>query len=293
MKVLFVCTGNTCRSPMAAALWERLGGEAISRGLAAVPGAPMAEEARRVLAERGVETGPHAAARVTARDVLAADHVLVMTDRQKTALLDLFPWAAGWVETVAEAAGTTGDVEDPVGQGEAAYRKTAEQLETLLAEAHRRLQPAAPFAAVIASDHAGVGLKAELSGVFAEREESYLDVGTWSEDSCDYPDFAVVAAHAVAVGRARFGVLVCGTGQGMAITANKVRGVRAAAVSEPVSARLARQHNDANVLCLGARIVGPEMARACLVAFLDAAFEGGRHARRVGKIGRVEEGDGP
>lgn len=136
----------------------------------------------------------------------------------------------------------------------------------------------------IGSDHAGLALKAELSDVLRARGVELEDVGAHDGASVDYPDFARAVATRVADGRADLGVLVCGTGQGMAMTANKVAGIRAAVVSDTFSAAMTRQHNDCNVLCLGQRVIGGGLARACLEAWLDASFEGGRHARRVGKI---------
>ena len=138
----------------------------------------------------------------------------------------------------------------------------------------------------IGSDHAGLALKRELRTVLEERGLDVHDVGTDDESSCDYPDFAHAVAARVERGEADLGLLVCGTGVGMSITANRHRGVRAVVCSECLSARMAREHNDANVLCVGQRVVGVGLARDILTAFLDARFEGGRHERRVGKIER-------
>ncbi len=138
---------------------------------------------------------------------------------------------------------------------------------------------------VIAADHAGVQMKRDLIEALGAAGHAVTDLGTGSEASCDYPDFAVAAATKVASGLADFGVLICGTGIGMSMSANKVPGIRAAAVSDPVSAKLARSHNDANIVCLGARIVGPEVAAEIVAAFVGTPFSGGeRHVRRVGKI---------
>jgi ribose 5-phosphate isomerase B len=144
--------------------------------------------------------------------------------------------------------------------------------------------------AVIAlgADHAGFELKERLKARLAERGHRLLDVGTHSSDSVDYPDFAAAVAARVGGGQAECGVLVCGTGIGMAIAANKVPGVRAAPCGDVESARLSREHNDANVLALGARTTGFEAALAIVEAWLDAAFQGGRHARRVDKIAALE-----
>jgi ribose 5-phosphate isomerase B len=138
---------------------------------------------------------------------------------------------------------------------------------------------------VLASDHAGVELKRQLRAVLEERGLEVLDLGAHDAGPVDYPDKAAALASALADGRADRGLLVCGTGIGISIAANRHRHVRAALCHDVTTARLARQHNDANVLALGARIVGPGVARECLEAFLDTPFEGGRHAQRVAKMG--------
>ncbi len=143
----------------------------------------------------------------------------------------------------------------------------------------------------IASDHAGVELKSELSDWLKEHAHSVLDLGPAEQHSVDYPSFASITAERVARGDARLGVLICGSGIGMSIAANKVDGCRAARVCEPVSAGLARQHNNANVLCLGARIIGRDMAIRCLEAFMNTDFDpgnDGRHRRRVSMITDLE-----
>jgi ribose 5-phosphate isomerase B len=141
---------------------------------------------------------------------------------------------------------------------------------------------------VLGSDHAGLALRAEAARVAREAGWEVEDLGPVSGESVDYPDFAARVAEAVASGRARLGILVCGTGIGMSIAANKVRGVRAAHCGTEYEARMARAHNDANVLCMGERVVGPGLAGAVVRAFLEQAFEGGRHQRRVDKISALE-----
>jgi ribose 5-phosphate isomerase B len=136
----------------------------------------------------------------------------------------------------------------------------------------------------IGADHAGFILKDHLRARLAEAGHELRDFGTHAADSVDYPDYAGLVAHCVAAGEAERGILVCGSGIGMAIAANRFRGVRAAACIDLFSARLARQHNDANVLTLGSRIVAPPLAEAIVDLFLDTPFEGGRHARRVAKL---------
>jgi ribose 5-phosphate isomerase B len=137
----------------------------------------------------------------------------------------------------------------------------------------------------IAADHAGFELKAVLVDELRKAGVKVVDLGTNSTESVDYPDFADAVAKALKAGKAARGVLVCGTGIGISIAANRHKGVRAALCRDATDARLAREHNDANVLVLGGRTTGVEVARDCLKSFLSTPFSGGRHARRVEKMG--------
>jgi ribose 5-phosphate isomerase B len=136
----------------------------------------------------------------------------------------------------------------------------------------------------IASDHAGLALKLHLVQALAEAKIDYEDFGPSTAAVVDYPDYAKVVSDAVAGKKADFGVLCCGSGVGMSIAANKVKGVRAVLAHSELEARLSREHNDCNVLCLGERLIGPALARAILEVFLNAQFQGGRHADRLSKI---------
>lgn len=136
----------------------------------------------------------------------------------------------------------------------------------------------------IACDHAGLGLKTVLVEELKNREFEVIDLGTNSSDSVDYPDFGYAMAEAIGDGRAERGVLVCGSGIGISIAANRHPAVRAALIHDALGAKMARQHNDANVICFGGRMIGEDVANDCLSIFLDTPFEGGRHARRVGKL---------
>jgi ribose 5-phosphate isomerase B len=142
---------------------------------------------------------------------------------------------------------------------------------------------------IVGSDHAGVALKEELCEVARELGYEIEDIGTHSTESTDYPDYAHQVANAVSR-QEGLGLLVCGTGLGMSMAANRHPGVRAAACGNIYSAAMSRQHNDANVLCLGSRIIGPGLAAEILKAFLSSSFEGGRHERRVNKIEPPDEG---
>jgi ribose 5-phosphate isomerase B len=136
----------------------------------------------------------------------------------------------------------------------------------------------------IASDHAGVGLKAILKNELGRLGFAVQDLGTDGDASVDYPDYAELVVAAIAQGQVSRGVLVCGSGIGMSMAANRHRFIRAAVCHDAVSARVTRNDNDANVLCLGARLVGEEVAKDCLRVFLETPFAGGRHARRVAKL---------
>lgn len=344
-RLLLVCTGNTCRSPMAAALLRRrldeLGPpwsavEVRSAGLAvAGTGQGATEHALQVMAEKGLDLGPHRSRPISPEELDAADLILTMTAGQKAEVFALRPRAADRLFVLREftrgAAARRLDIADPLGRGLRAYRRIARELEkevrrlvevlvsTYAAEedllmdvitkpetrrrdkgqAEAEAGPApspesrakAGDALAIGADHAGFRLKDELTGVAAELGYEVVDFGTGDSSAVDYPDLAAKVAHAVAAGRCRFGLLVCGTGLGMAIAANKVPGIRAVTCNSLYLARMAREHNDANVLCIGARVVGGELAAEILRVFLATPFGGQRHARRVQKI-RDLEADG-
>ncbi len=142
----------------------------------------------------------------------------------------------------------------------------------------------------IASDHAATAMKAALADWLRGQGHEVDDLGTDGEASVDYPDFGYKLAAHLAAGKATRGIALCGTGIGISIAVNRHPDMRCALVSEPLSAALAREHNDANVLAMGARIIGIEMAKACVTAFLTTPFGGERHARRVGKLGALPKG---
>ncbi|MBR6114783.1 MAG: ribose 5-phosphate isomerase B [Oscillospiraceae bacterium] len=141
---------------------------------------------------------------------------------------------------------------------------------------------------VIASDHAGFPLKQELAEHLRAKGVAFEDIGCYSAESVDYPEYAARAARGVADGTYDRGILVCGTGLGMAMAAGKIRGIRCAAVSESYSAEMSRSHNDANMIALGGRVIGPELAKQIVDVFLSTEFLGGKHQRRVDMIGALE-----
>jgi len=141
----------------------------------------------------------------------------------------------------------------------------------------------------IASDHAALEMKADLVQWLGELGHEVSDLGTHGPESVDYPDFGYKLGEAIASGAAERGIALCGSGIGIAIAANRNPKVRCAQVSEPLSAKLCRSHNDANAIAMGARLIGPEMARACVTAFLTTEFEGGRHCARVDKLSKTHQ----
>ncbi len=144
----------------------------------------------------------------------------------------------------------------------------------------------------LAADHAGFALKDELARWLAEQGHDILDLGTNSSESVDYPRFGALLARAIAAGEAERGVAVCGSGIGISIAVNCEPACRCARVDDPLSATLAREHNDANVIAFGARLIGSDMAKACVAAFLDTGFAGGRHQHRVDLLSReLQESD--
>ncbi|MGI6145648.1 MAG: ribose 5-phosphate isomerase B [Clostridia bacterium] len=144
----------------------------------------------------------------------------------------------------------------------------------------------------LGSDHGGFNLKEEIKKWLEEKGYSFIDYGTYSTESCDYPELALKVAHAVADGECTHGIIVCGTGIGVSIVANKVPGIRAALCHDTFSARACREHNDANVLTLGERVIGRGLALDIVETWLNASFSGGRHQRRVEMIKALDEKKG-
>ena len=140
----------------------------------------------------------------------------------------------------------------------------------------------------IGNDHAAYEMKLEIKQYLESKGHEVIDFGTHSTDSCNYPEYGEAVGRAVAKNEVEGGVLICGTGIGISISANKVKGVRAAVCSEPVSAALTKKHNNANVIAFGARIVGIEMAKAIVDAWLEAEYEGGRHQKRIDMMMEIE-----
>lgn len=142
---------------------------------------------------------------------------------------------------------------------------------------------------IIGNDHGGIDLVDSVEEKLLELGHEVEKVGTYTKDSCDYPDFAKKACEKVLSNEADFAILICGTGLGMSLAANKFKGIRAACVSDVYSAKMSRAHNNCNVLCFGSRVIGSEVAKMIVEVFVNTKFEGGRHSNRVEKITEIEE----
>ena len=271
--------------------------EVRSAGIAAPRGEPASPNAVAAMKQIGIDISRHRTQRVNDALVREADAIFVMTQGHLDMMLMLFPAAADKTFLVHEfdedAAGC--DVADPIGGGMAAYQATRDELRDampglitflqtdhvpsqLMKQHHSRITIA------VGADHAGFDLKETVRAFLTDEGYTVTDFGTASSASVDYPDFAHRVGEAVRTGEADFGVLVCKTGIGMSIAANRLPGVRAALVDSAEHARLSREHNDANILALGADATDADTARELVRTWLTTPFSGGRHERRVGKM---------
>ncbi|HWX22007.1 MAG TPA: ribose 5-phosphate isomerase B [Candidatus Binatia bacterium] len=300
--VLFVCTGNVCRSPMAEGLFRHAvqgRGEyrVLSAGLGAMEGQPPSSYAIQAVSELGIDISAQRSRLLTPELVQQADYIFGMTHSHIDTVMLLYPQAAEKTFLLREFDETLDqfdkDISDPIGGSYEVYLNCRDQIEQGIASLLRFLDQgrAAGVAAgskhatlALGADHGGYDLKEALKHYFEKRGVSVADFGATSKESSDYTDYAHAVAQSVVRRQAAFGVLICTTGIGMSMAANKVPGVRAALVDDESAAVLARQHNDANVLCLSGKKTQAEEAARIVEAFISARFEGGRHERRILKM---------
>src|SRR5882762_10517184 len=300
--VLFVCTGNVCRSPMAEGILRRAvqgrgDYRVFSAGLGAMEGQPPSHYGVPAVRELGIDISSQRSRMLTPELVQQADYIFGMTHSHIDTVMLLYPQAAEKTFLLREFDDTLDffekDISDPIGGSYEVYLDCRDQIEQGIASIIQYLERAAPEPAgalhnssmiAIGADHGGFDLKETLKQHLEKRGVSVADLGARSKESSDYPDYAQAVALTVAQRKAQFGVLICTTGVGMSISANKIPGVRAALVADAETAARARQHNNANVLCLAGQTTPPDEAAKIVDAFLSAHFDGGRHERRINKM---------
>lgn len=291
-----------------------------SAGINALDNMPASPEAVEVMRRAGIDLSGHRAQRLTKESVAAADLVVTMTRSHKETVLAMVPEAGNKVFTLRELAekslddgqringdapgGKTArenkrgqdDIADPYGGDLKTYDACAREIKECLqamAETidnkYSNIQGEQKLRIAVASDHAGFTLKEEVVRFLKERGFVYHDFGVYTPESVDYPDQAALVAQEIAAGNYDRGILLCGTGIGVSIAANKIRGIRAALCHDVYSARMARAHNDSNILAMGARVTGVGPALEIVETFLTEEFLGGRHQARVDKIKALEK----
>jgi RpiB/LacA/LacB family sugar-phosphate isomerase len=303
-RVLFVCTGNVCRSPMAEGLFRhavrgRRGFEALSAGVGAIEGQAPSEYAVRALSELGIDISHQRSRPLSAELVARADYIFGMTHSHVDAITLLYPQAAEKTFLLREFDETLDffekDISDPIGGSYDVYVNCRDQIEQGIASMLNFLDQTSGVSGetttfttkatvALGADHGGLDLKEAIKSHLKATGHKITDLGTHSRESSDYPDYGRAVAQMVADRQADLGILCCTTGVGMSIAANKVPGVRAALVFDEKTAQLAREHNNANVLCLAGRSTPVDQAAKIVDAFLSSRFEGGRHDRRVRKL---------
>ncbi len=300
--ILFVCTGNICRSPMAEVIFRQAiqgrGNYRVgSAGIGAMEGQAPSAHAVEAVKELGIDITNQRSRMLSPALVAQADYIFGMTHSHVDTVMLLYPQAAEKTFLLREFDDTLDpfekDISDPIGGSYDVYVNCRDQIEqgivSLLrfmeGDGHEGAMASKTATVALGADHGGFELKEFVKRYLEQRGVSTADFGAHSKQpGDDYPDFAQLVGHSVANHKSELGVLICTSGVGMSMAANKIPGVRAALVTDEQTASVARQHNDANVVCFGAKNTPPDLAKKIVEAFLNAHFEGGRHERRVSKM---------
>lgn len=289
-KIIFVSTNNTCRSFIAESVLRKYLKDAHrrdiqveSKGLVVLFPEPVHTKAADLVRKSGIEIIDFKASQLTQEDVETSDLILTMNDKQKEKVLEDYH---GYKEvaTINEYANDEGAVIDPYGMDDEDYEHCFVQITQLIHKIWNHKLGGNEMIG-IGSDHGGFELKQAVIKHLEEKGHAVKDYGCYSEESCDYPVYAKAVAEGILKDEVKQGILICGTGIGISITANKIKGIRAALCGDTFSARATREHNNANILALGARVTGEGLALDIVDTFLETKFSNDeRHIRRINMI---------
>ena len=289
-KIIFVSTNNTCLSFIAESVLRKYLKDAHrrdiqveSKGLVVLFPEPVHTKAADLVRKSGIEIIDFKASQLTQEDVETSDLILTMNDKQKEKVLEDYH---GYKEvaTINEYANDEGAVIDPYGMDDEDYEHCFVQITQLIHKIWNHKLGGNEMIG-IGSDHGGYELKQAVIKHLEEKGHAVKDYGCYSEESCDYPVYAKAVAEGILKDEVKQGILICGTGIGISITANKIKGIRAALCGDTFSARATREHNNANILALGARVTGEGLALDIVDTFLETKFSNDeRHIRRINMI---------
>lgn len=290
--IIFVCSGNTCRSPMAEAIAKSLCNNKdiniLSMGIFVYNNLPINENAKLVLQNNNINVSNHVSKPLTLSELESADLILTMEKEQKALLIE-FAKAnnikTNNIFTLYEyTLNKDTDIKDPFGSDLTTYNECFNEIYSLVSKINFNNISEETMIG-IGSDHGGFHLKEEIIKYLKDNNIPFKDYGTYSTDAVDYPIYGKKVANDVANGTLEKGILICGTGIGISISANKVKGVRAALCHDVFSAKATREHNNANILCMGERVIGVGLAIEIVKAFLETPFSNDeRHIRRINMI---------